>query len=168
MSEKSAEALKTIGEVAKELNLIELETGKAKTYILRFWEKEFPQLKPKLRAKGRRYYTAENIKLLKKIQYLLKDKGLTIKGAKKIIENNINDIEVDDFERKDISTNDLLNKKEKVRLVPELKPNSAFNYYVKKPTAGEKVKIKLRVRKYNPSTRKHEWFVEKKLPPHSK
>ena len=41
MSEKSAEALKTIGEVAKELNLIEVETGKAKTYILRFWEKSF-------------------------------------------------------------------------------------------------------------------------------
>ena len=125
MSEKSAEALKTIGEVAKELNLIELETGKAKTYILRFWEKEFPQLKPKLRAKGRRYYTAENIKLLKKIQYLLKDKGLTIKGAKKIIENNINDIEVDDLERKDISTNDLLNKKEKLnrikKIITELK-----------------------------------------------
>ena len=125
MSEKSAEALKTIGEVAKELNLIELETGKAKTYILRFWEKEFPQLKPKLRAKGRRFYTAENIKLLKKIQYLLKDKGLTIKGAKKIIENNINDIEVDDFERKDISTNDLLNKKEKLnrikKIITELK-----------------------------------------------
>jgi DNA-binding transcriptional MerR regulator len=125
MTEKSAEALKTIGEVAKELNLIELETGKAKTYILRFWEKEFPQLKPKLRAKGRRYYTAENVALLKKIQYLLKDKGLTIKGAKKIIENNINDIEVDDFERKDISTNDLLNKKEKLnrikKIITELK-----------------------------------------------
>ena len=125
MSEKSAEALKTIGEVAKELNLIEVETGKAKTYILRFWEKEFPQLKPKLRAKGRRYYTAENVKLLKKIQYLLKDKGLTIKGAKKIIENNINDIEVDDFERKDISTNDLLNKKDKLirikNIITELK-----------------------------------------------
>ena len=125
MSEKSAEALKTIGEVAKELNLIEVETGKAKTYILRFWEKEFPQLKPKLRAKGRRYYTAENVKLLKKIQYLLKDKGLTIKGAKKIIENNINDIEVDDFERKDISTNDLINKKKKLnkikKIITELK-----------------------------------------------
>ena len=125
MSEKSAEALKTIGEVAKELNLIELETGKAKTYILRFWEKEFPQLKPKLRAKGRRYYTAENVQLLKKIQYLLKDKGLTIKGAKKIIENNIDDIEVDDFQRKDISTNDLLNKKEKLirikKIITELK-----------------------------------------------
>ena len=125
MPEKSAEALKTIGEVAKELNLIELETGKAKTYILRFWEKEFPQLKPKLRAKGRRYYTAENVQLLKKIQYLLKDKGLTIKGAKKLIENNIDDIEVDDFERKDISTNDLLNKKEKLirikKIITELK-----------------------------------------------
>jgi DNA-binding transcriptional MerR regulator len=120
MSEKSAEALKTIGEVAKELNLIEVETGKAKTYILRFWEKEFPQLKPKLRAKGRRYYTTENVKLLKKIQYLLKDKGLTIKGAKKIIENNINDIEVDDFERKDISTNDLLNKKEKLNRIKKI------------------------------------------------
>jgi DNA-binding transcriptional MerR regulator len=125
MSVKTAEALKTIGEVAKDLNLIDLETGKAKTYILRFWEKEFPQLRPKLRAKGRRYYTPENIKILKKIQYLLKDKGLTIKGAKKIIENNFNDIEVDDFTRKDISTNDLLDKKEKLirikKIITEIK-----------------------------------------------
>jgi DNA-binding transcriptional MerR regulator len=122
---KTAEALKTIGEVAKDLNLIDLETGKAKTYILRFWEKEFPQLKPKLRAKGRRYYTPENVKLLKKIKYLLKDKGLTIKGAKKIIENNFNDIEVDDFTRKDISINDLLDKKEKLikikKIITEIK-----------------------------------------------
>jgi DNA-binding transcriptional MerR regulator len=125
MSVKTAEALKTIGQVAKDLNLIDLETGKAKTYILRFWEKEFPQLKPKLRARGRRYYTPENVKLLKKIQYLLKDKGLTIKGAKKIIDNNFNDIEVDDFTRKDISTNDLLNKKEKLirikKIITEIK-----------------------------------------------
>ena len=56
----------------------------------------------------------------------------------------------------------------KVRLVPELKPDSAFNYYVKKPSAGEKAKIKLRVKKYNPSTRKQEWGGEKKLPPHRK
>jgi DNA-binding transcriptional MerR regulator len=125
MSVKTAEALKTIGETAKELNLIELETGKPKTYILRFWEKEFPQLKPKVRAKGRRYYTAENIQLLKKIQYLLKDKGLTIKGAKKILENNINDIEVDDFAIKDISTNELTNRKEKLikikKIISEIK-----------------------------------------------
>ena len=56
----------------------------------------------------------------------------------------------------------------KVRLVPESKPNSSFFYYVKKPSSGEKAKVKLKAKKYNPSTRKHEMFVEKKLPPHSK
>ena len=56
----------------------------------------------------------------------------------------------------------------KVRLVPESKPDSSFVYYVKKPTKGEKAKNKLKMKKYNPSTRKHEVFVEKKLPPHSK
>ena len=56
----------------------------------------------------------------------------------------------------------------KVRLVPESKPNSPFFYYVKKPSKGEKAKVKLKMKKYNPSSRKHEYFVEKKLPPHSK
>ena len=56
----------------------------------------------------------------------------------------------------------------KVRLVPESKPDSSFVYYAKKPTKGEKEKNKLKMKKYNPSTRKHEIFVEKKLPPHSK
>ena len=56
----------------------------------------------------------------------------------------------------------------KVRLVPEDKPDSKYYYYAKKPTAGEKAKEKLKMKKYNPATRKHEWFVEKKLPPHSK
>ena len=56
----------------------------------------------------------------------------------------------------------------KVRMVPEAKPDSPFFYYVKKPAGGEKAKVKLSARKYNPSTRKHEVFVEKKLPPHSK
>ena len=56
----------------------------------------------------------------------------------------------------------------KVRLVPEANPNSAFFYYTRKQTKGEKVKDKLKVSKYNPVTRKHEIFVEKKLPPHSK
>ena len=52
----------------------------------------------------------------------------------------------------------------KVRLVPEAKPDSPFFYYVKKPAGGEKAKVKLSAKKYNPSTRKHEMFVEKKLP----
>ena len=50
----------------------------------------------------------------------------------------------------------------KVRLVPEAKPDSPFFYYVKKPNSGEKAKVKLKVKKYNPATRKHEIFVEKK------
>ena len=56
----------------------------------------------------------------------------------------------------------------KVRLVPEKKQDSPFFYYVKKPTKGEKAKIKLKLKKYNPDTKKHEIFIEKKLPPHSK
>tara|TARA_X000000950_G_C13529621_1_gene503060 strand:- start:186 stop:377 length:192 start_codon:yes stop_codon:yes gene_type:complete len=56
----------------------------------------------------------------------------------------------------------------KVRLVPEDKADSKFYYYAKKPTSGLKAKDKLRMKKYNPATKKHEWFVEKKLPPHSK
>jgi len=56
----------------------------------------------------------------------------------------------------------------KERLVPEEKPDSPFYYYVKKPSKGEKAKVKLKLKKYNPDTRKHEFFVEKKLPPHSK
>ena len=56
----------------------------------------------------------------------------------------------------------------KVRMVPESNPDSKFIYYAKKPTSGLKAKDKLRMNKYNPATKKHEWFIEKKLPPHSK
>ncbi len=56
----------------------------------------------------------------------------------------------------------------KVRLVPEEKTDSKFYYYAKKPTSGLKAKDKLGMKKYNPATKKHEWFVEKKLQPHSK
>ena len=55
----------------------------------------------------------------------------------------------------------------KVRMVPELNPDSKFIYYAK-PTKGEKAKENFKLRKYNPNTRKHEIFIEKKLPPHSK
>ena len=55
-----------------------------------------------------------------------------------------------------------------VRMVPEAKPDSSYFYYVKKPAGGENTKLKLSAKKYNPDTRKHEIFVEKKLPPHSK
>jgi len=56
----------------------------------------------------------------------------------------------------------------KVRLVPENKPDSPFFLLCKKTCGGEKAKVKLKAKKYNPTTRKHEVFIEKKLPPHSK
>ena len=48
----------------------------------------------------------------------------------------------------------------KVRMVPEEKPDSPFFYYVKKPAGGEKAKVKLKAKKYNPASRKHEVFVD--------
>ena len=62
---------KTIGEVAKMLNLINKKTGKISTHTIRFWEKEFKQIKPYIFSGRRRYYDNKSIRILKKIQYLL-------------------------------------------------------------------------------------------------
>ena len=74
---------KSIGEVAKILNLVDKKTGKLSTHTLRFWEKQFKQIKPHLFSGRRRYYDLQTIEFLKKIQFLLKIKGMTIKGVKK-------------------------------------------------------------------------------------
>ena len=84
---KDKNAYKTIGEVAKDLDLINKKTGSLQTHTIRYWETEFKQLKPLLRAGNRRYYSKKNIDVLKLIKFLLKDKGLTIKGVKKILSN---------------------------------------------------------------------------------
>ena len=55
-----------------------------------------------------------------------------------------------------------------VMLVPEEDPNSGFRYYIKKTNKGMKAADRIRKRKYNKLTRQHEWFVQKKLPGHSK
>ena len=83
MISKNNNAYKTISEVAELLNLINTNTGKVSTHTLRFWEKEFKQIKPKIFAGNRRYYDKNTIEILKKIKFLLKDKGMTIKGVKK-------------------------------------------------------------------------------------
>ena len=80
---KSIKAYKSIGEVAKLLNLINTKSGKLTTHTIRFWEKNFPQVKPKKFDRSRRYYDEDTINLLKKIQILLKEKGMTINGVKK-------------------------------------------------------------------------------------
>ena len=86
MSNKLDKAYKTIGEVAEILNLKNVNNGKLNTYILRFWEKEFKQIKPLVLNNRRRYYDMKTVNLLKKIKYLLKDEGMTIKGVKSMLD----------------------------------------------------------------------------------
>ena len=76
---------KTIGEVARELNLIDKGTGKLQTHTIRYWETQFKQIKPIIMTGNRRYYSNKNIKILYYIKSLLKEKGLTINGVKKIL-----------------------------------------------------------------------------------
>ena len=75
---KSEDAYKTIGEVTKELGLIDNKTGHLQTHTLRYWETQFKQIKPLIRAGKRRYYSKRNFKIIKLIKFLLKEKGLTI------------------------------------------------------------------------------------------
>ena len=85
---------KTIGQVAQILNLVNKKNGSLSTYTIRFWEKEFKQIKPKIFAGKRRYYDEKSINLLKKIKYLLKSKGMTLRGVKKVLNNEDSDIDV--------------------------------------------------------------------------
>ena len=98
---------KSIGEVAKMLNLINKKSGKLSTHTLRYWEKEFKQIKPYIFAGKRRYYDEKSIDLLKNIHYLLKNKGMTIKGVKNLLNNNQTELDEDNnqtINRKTIKT----------------------------------------------------------------
>ena len=121
MSNKNDEAYKTISEVAELLNLIDQNTGKISTHTLRFWEKEFKQIKPKIFAGKRRYYDNKSIEILKKIKFLLKDKGMTIKGVKKHLLND--DSKLDESINTSINTKNILKSKlSKIsKIVKELK-----------------------------------------------
>ncbi len=84
---------KTISEVAKILNLYNKRNGSLSTHTLRFWEKEFKQIKPKFFSGNRRYYDENSVNTLKKIKFLLKDKGMTLNGVKKVLNSNDSDID---------------------------------------------------------------------------
>ena len=96
MKQKNDDAYKSIGEVAKDLNLVNSKTGKLNTHTIRFWEKEFKQIKPKIFSGKRRYYDLKTINILKKIQYLLKNKGMTINGVKKFLNKADSELDVND------------------------------------------------------------------------
>ena len=88
MINKNDNAYKSIGEVAKILDLVNKKKGTLNTHTIRFWEKEFKQVKPRILNGNRRYYNNATIEVLKKIKYLLKEQGMTINGVKKVLNSN--------------------------------------------------------------------------------
>jgi DNA-binding transcriptional MerR regulator len=75
---KDPEALRTIGEVAKALGI--------RQHVLRYWEEQFPMLKPLKRSGGRRYYRSEDVRMVEEIDRLVHREGYTLKGAKKALQ----------------------------------------------------------------------------------
>ena len=88
MSTKLSSAYKTIGEVVKILDTTEPIEIKINTHTLRFWEKQFNQIKPKIFNNKRRYYDSSSVEYLKLIKFLLKSEGMTIQGVKKHLNQN--------------------------------------------------------------------------------
>ena len=119
--DKSDRAYKTIGEVAKILNLKSNKKGELPTHIIRFWETQFKQIKPKILNSNRRYYDEECINLLKKVKFLLKEQGMTINGVKKI-HNGEQSLELDEMANNSIKADNLRNKLVKIsKIVKNLK-----------------------------------------------
>ena len=111
--DKSDSAYKTIGEVAKILNLKSNKKGELPTHIIRFWETQFKQIKPKILNSNRRYYDEDCINLLKKVKFLLKEQGMTINGVKKIL-NGEQSLELDEMANNSIKADNLRNKLNKI------------------------------------------------------
>ena len=109
---KFDEAYRTIGEVTKILGLKSKKTKSLPTHTIRFWEKEFKQIKPKILNGNRRYYDEKNIKVLKKVHFLLKDQGMTINGVKKIL--NSKTLKLDEISNRSIKATSLKNKLVKI------------------------------------------------------
>ena len=115
---------KSIGEVAKILELINKNNGSLSTHTIRFWEKEFKQIKPKIFSGNRRYYDENSINILKKIKYLLKDKGMTLNGVKKLLKSE--DSDIDEFNYTSIRQKNIIKTKLKniKNLIKNIKVNN--------------------------------------------
>ena len=121
MNDKSNNAYKTIGEVVEILNSNTKTNNKIATHVIRFWETQFKQIKPKILNGKRRYYDHKNIKLLKKIKFLLKDQGMTINGARKLLDKKESN-NLDEFLNKPIRAVNLRNKISNIsKIIKELK-----------------------------------------------
>ena len=116
---KFDDAYKSIGEVAKILNLVNKKNGTLNTHTIRFWEKEFKTIKPRILAGRRRYYDNSTIEALKKIKFLLKNQGITIKGVKKVLSDSTS-FNLDDLSNKSINMNNNLFLKKKISKISKL------------------------------------------------
>ena len=81
-----------ISDLSKILNLIDKKTKKPLNYILRYWEKEFKEIKPTI-IRNRRYYSVKQVELIKLIKFLLKDKGLRVSGVKRLLKSRTNKLD---------------------------------------------------------------------------
>ena len=90
-----------ITELSKSLNLIDKITNKPQNYTLRFWEKKFKQIKPKI-INNQRYYSKEQVEIIKFIKHLIKDEGMTINGVKNVLNLDIN--KLDDYNSHSLKT----------------------------------------------------------------
>ena len=90
----------TISDLSKTLNLVD-NKNKPLNYVLRYWEKNFTQIKPK-KINNRRYYTLEQVEIIKLIKFLLKNKGMTINGVKNFLKYKIN--KLDDYNSNGLKT----------------------------------------------------------------
>jgi len=106
-----------ISEASRILNLIDPITKRPLNHILRYWEKEFNEIKPK-KINNRRYYSQKQIETIKLIKFLLKNKGMTISGVKKFMKLNINKLDGNDH--RSLNAVDYKNNlKKKIKLVLE-------------------------------------------------
>ncbi len=119
--DKSDKAYKTIGEVVKIIGLKSKKGHSIPTHTIRYWEKEFKQIKPKILSGNRRYYNKYNVDLLKKIKFLLKEQGMTINGVKKIL-NKGHSNHLDEISNKSIKADNLRNKISNIsKIIKDLK-----------------------------------------------
>tara|TARA_B100001057_G_scaffold495277_1_gene593878 strand:- start:1200 stop:1583 length:384 start_codon:yes stop_codon:yes gene_type:complete len=124
MTDKIETAYKTIGEVTKILELKSKKNGSLPTHTIRFWEKQFKQIKPKIFNSNRRYYDEKTVNILKKIKFLLKDQGMTINGVKNILDNKGNEeiLNLDEISNNSIKVKNFKNKLIKIKnIVKNLK-----------------------------------------------
>ena len=84
-----------ISKASRILNLIDPKTKKPLNHILRYWEKEFKEIKPR-KINKRRYYSLSQIEIIKKIKFLLRNKGMTISGVKNLLLSNTNTLDDND------------------------------------------------------------------------